>query len=112
SVPDYIIHLPFSIPILGASLSGFALLMALAMVVQMKFTGGMGAMGGGGGSGAGGMGKAFQYIMPIFMFFIFNNFAAWLCLYYLIYNVVNGIQQFIINKEMDEGKIEPAKATA
>jgi YidC/Oxa1 family membrane protein insertase len=112
STPDYILHLPFSIPILGHNIAGFALLMAVVMVLQMQFTGGMGAMGGGGGGGAGGMGNAFKYIMPIFLFFIFNNFAAGLSLYYLIYNAVNTLQQMIVFKEMEEGKIEVTKATA
>jgi YidC/Oxa1 family membrane protein insertase len=112
SVPDYVIHLPFSFPILGANISGFALLMAVALAFQMKFTGGMGGMGGGGAGGAGGMGKVMMYIFPIFLFVLFNHFAAGLCLYYLIYNLVNAIQQLIIQKEMEEGNIEVAKAPA
>jgi YidC/Oxa1 family membrane protein insertase len=109
SVPDTILHLPFHIPFLGADISGFALLMALAMGVQMKFTGGMGGAGG----GAGGMGKMMQYIFPIFMFVFFNHLAAALCLYYFIYNLVNAIQQWVIMQEMEHGDDEKiVKATA
>jgi len=108
SVPDYILHLPFSIPLLGHQIAGFALLMAAAMVVQTQFTGGMG----GGGGGAGGMGQTFQYIMPLMLFFIFNNFAAGLSLYYLIYNIVNILQQMIVFRGIDQGENAVEKATA
>ncbi len=107
SVHDTLVHLPFHLPFIGAHISGFALLMAIAMGVQFKFTGGMG-----GGGGAGGMGKVMQYIFPVFMFVIFNNFAAALCLYYFFYNLVNLLQQVVIMKEMESKDEEIAKAPA
>jgi len=102
SAPDYILSLPFSIPFIGDQLAGFVLLMSVAMIFQSRLTGGM---GGGGGSAPGGMNmKAMQYIFPVMMLFIFNNFAAGLSLYYLIYNVVSILQQLIIYRQMDQEK--------
>ena len=109
SAPDHIIHLPFSIPFLGDALGGFVLLMTLAMLVQSKVTGGMGP-GGGGAAGGGPNMKALQYLFPVMLLFIFNNFAAGLSLYYLIYNVVSILQQLAIYRQIDNEKEAPAKA--
>ncbi|MGD8426255.1 MAG: membrane protein insertase YidC [Balneolaceae bacterium] len=109
SAPDHIIHLPFSIPFLGDALGGFVLLMTLAMLVQSKVTGGMGPGGGGGSAGGPNM-KALQYFFPVMLLFIFNNFAAGLSLYYLIYNVVSILQQLAIYRQIDSQKEAPAKA--
>lgn len=104
SAPDYILNLPFEIPFLGDQLAGFVLLMTAAMMAQSKLTGGMGP-GGGGGSAPGGMNmKALQYVFPFMLLFIFNNFAAGLSLYYLVYNVVSIGQQLIIYRQMDKEK--------
>ncbi len=108
SAPDYIINLPFEIPFLGDQLAGFVLLMSVAMVFQSRLTGGM--SGAGGGEAAGPM-KMLQYIFPVMMLFIFNNFAAGLSLYYLVYNVMSIIQQLFINKQMEESH-EVEKAVA
>ncbi|MEX2603929.1 MAG: membrane protein insertase YidC [Gracilimonas sp.] len=110
SAPDYIISLPFSIPFLGESIAGFVLLMTAAMMVQSKLTGGM--SGGGGTSPMAGQMKMLQYIFPVMLLFIFNNFAAGLSLYYLVFNVLSIIQQFFIKRSLHgdkEGK-EVAKA--
>lgn len=109
SAPDYILSLPFSIPFIGDQLAGFVLLMSAAMVFQSRLTGGM-STGGGGGAGGINM-KAMQYIFPVMMLFIFNNFAAGLSLYYLIYNVVSIGQQLLIYRQMDQEK-EAAEAAA
>ncbi|MDX1672920.1 MAG: membrane protein insertase YidC, partial [Balneolaceae bacterium] len=86
SAPDYILSLPFSIPFLGEQIAGFVLLMTGAMIVQTQVTGGMGGgMGGGGGGMGAGQMKMLKYIFPLMLLFIFNNFAAGLSLYYLIY---------------------------
>lgn len=104
SAPDYIIHLPFDVPFLGHQIAGFVLLMTAAMIAQSKLTGGMGP-GGAGGGAAGGMNtKALQYVFPFMLLFIFNNFAAGLSLYYLIYNVVSIGQQLIIYRQIDKEK--------
>lgn len=110
SAPDYILNLPFEIPFLGDQIAGFVLLMTAAMMVQSKLTGGM--SGGGGSSPMAGQMKVLQYIFPIMLLFIFNNFAAGLSLYYLVFNVLSIIQQFFIKRSLHgdkEGK-EVAKA--
>jgi len=102
SAPDYILDLPFAIPFLGDQLAGFVLLMTASMVVQMKVSGGMSA----GAAPTGGPNmKVFMYIMPVMLLFIFNNFAAGLSLYYLVYNVLSIVQQQMINKQLDKGKL-------
>lgn len=108
SAPDYILGLPFEIPFIGDQLAGFVLLMSVAMIFQSRISGGMSS---GGGGAAGGMNmKALQYIFPVMMLFIFNNFAAGLSLYYLIYNVVSILQQLVIYRQMDKEK-EMAEAS-
>jgi YidC/Oxa1 family membrane protein insertase len=107
SAPDYIFSLPFSIPFLGESIAGFVLLMTAAMMVQSKLTGGM--SGGGGSSPMAGQMKMLQYIFPVMLLFIFNNFAAGLSLYYLVFNVLSIIQQFFIKRSL-HGDKEEAKA--
>lgn len=100
SAPDYIINLPFEIPFLGEHIAGFVLLMTAAMMVQSKLTGGM--SGGGGSSPMAGQMKVLQYIFPVMLLFIFNNFAAGLSLYYLIFNVLSIIQQFFIKRSLNK----------
>ncbi len=100
SAPDYILSLPFNIPVLGDQIAGFVLLMSAAMFFQSKLSGGM--SGGGAPSGGPNM-KGMMYIMPFIMLLVFNNFAAGLSLYYLVYNVLSIAQQAIINKQVGSG---------
>ncbi|MGF1671380.1 MAG: membrane protein insertase YidC, partial [Balneolaceae bacterium] len=110
SAPDYILSLPFSLPFLGDQLAGFVLLMTASMVAQMKFSGGSAMGGGPSPAGAPNM-KVFMYIMPVMLLFIFNNFAAGLSLYYLVYNVLSIGQQLLINKSMgDKSKEDDNKS--
>lgn len=110
SAPDYILNLPFDIPFLGDQVAGFVLLMTAAMMVQSKLTGGM--SGGGGSSPMAGQMKVLQYIFPFMLLFIFNNFAAGLSLYYLVFNVLSIVQQFFIKRSLhaDKDGKEVAKA--
>ena len=103
SAPDYILSLPFEVPFLGDQIAGFVLLMTGAMFLQSKLTGGMGP-GGGGGGGAGPDMSALKYVFPFMLLFIFNNFAAGLSLYYLIYNLVSIGQQLLIYRQIDNEK--------
>ncbi len=109
SAPDYILSLPFSIPFLGDQIAGFVLLMTGAMFVQSNLTGGMGTPGGSGP--AAGQMAALKYIFPFMLLFIFNNFAAGLSLYYLVYNVVSILQQLMINRQLDQEKEMAAAAS-
>lgn len=65
--------------------------------------------GGGASSPMAGQMKMLQYIFPFMLLFIFNNFAAGLSLYYLIFNVLSIIQQFFIKRSLHADK-EEAKA--
>jgi YidC/Oxa1 family membrane protein insertase len=94
SAPDYILSLPFNIPLLGDQIAGFVLLMSAAMFFQSKVSGGMSS--GAAPSGGPNM-KGFMYIIPFVMLFVFNNFASGLSLYYLVYNVLSIAQQAYIN---------------
>ncbi|MFU8811605.1 MAG: membrane protein insertase YidC [Balneolaceae bacterium] len=105
SAPDYILSLPFSIPLLGDQLAGFVILMAGAMFIQTKITGSMSGMGAPSAPGTPNM-KVFTYIIPFILLFVFNNFASGLSLYYLVYNVLSGAQQLIINKTMKKPEID------
>lgn len=96
SAPDYILDLPFAIPLLGDQLAGFVLLMSAAMFLQSKLSGGMST----GAAPAGGPNmKVFMYIIPFVLLFVFNNFASGLSLYYLVYNVLSIAQQSLVNKQ-------------
>lgn len=97
SVPDVILQLPFEIPVYGDYVAGFTVLMGLAMVVQMRVQS---------TPGSGAQAKMLQYIMPGFIFFIFNQFAAALSLYYLVYNIVSAAQQKWINHQLEKEKEE------
>ena len=101
SAPDYILSLPFNIPFLGDHVAGFVLLMTAAMFVQSKISGGMSPGGSGGDQSDSANMKGLQYIFPFMLLFMFNNFAAGLSLYYLIYNLMNIGQQLIIYQQME-----------
>lgn len=93
SAPDVLLHLPFSLPIYGNHVSGFPLLMSAAMILQMRLQGTQ--------QQAGQM-KVMMMIMPVFILVIFNQFAAGLSLYYLMYNVLSAVQQKYVNKHLEE----------
>ena len=69
------------------------------MFVQTKLTGSVGGMGGGSSPAGGPNMKAFTYVLPFILLFVFNNFAAGLSLYYLVYNVLSAAQQVLIKKQ-------------
>jgi YidC/Oxa1 family membrane protein insertase len=96
SAPDVILSLPFHIPFLGDHISGFVLLMAASMVVQMQTSG---------QTQSNPQMKFLPYMMPIMLFFFFNSVASGLSLYYLVYNVVSIAQQLMINKSVDHTKL-------
>ncbi len=97
SAPDAIIHLPFSLPILGDFIAGFVLLMSASMVIQMRLSGS--------GAASNPQMKIFQYVLPVVLFLFFNQFASGLSLYYLIYNALSIGQQMLINKQIDHVKM-------
>lgn len=102
SAPDFILSLPFSIPMYGDAVAGFTLLMGISMVFQMKLS-----MTNQNNAQA----KIFTYVFPVMIFVIFNKLAAGLNLYYLCYNVLTAVQQKFINKQVHENpeEMQPAK---
>lgn len=96
SAPDVILSLPFSIPFLGDHISGFVLLMAASMILQMQTSG---------QTQSNPQMKFLPYIMPVMLFIFFNNVASGLSLYYFVYNVVSIAQQLLINKSLDHTKL-------
>lgn len=110
---DSILDLPFSIPMYGAHVSGFTVLMAASTFFYMRLTmatqpqqpqqPGMPNM------------KVIQQIFPFMMLFFFNRYAAGLSLYYLTANVISigqmyAIKAFFIDEEKIRAKIEAKKA--
>lgn len=102
---DSILDLPFTIPMYGAHISGFTVLMALSMFVYMKMTtagqppqpqqAGMPNM------------KVIQNIMPLTMLFFFNGFSSGLSLYYFAANIVSISQMLVIKHYfIDENKLK------
>lgn len=117
---DSIFDLPFEIPMYGAHISGFTVLMAISIFFYMRMTtagqppqpkvAGMPDM------------KMIQNFIPFTMLFFFNKFAAGLSLYYLAANLVSIgqmliIKRYFINEEkilaqIDENVKNPKKKSA
>ncbi len=95
SAPDFILHLPFEIPMFGSAVAGFTFLMGISMVVQMKMQA---------TPGTGAQQKIFTYLFPVMIFVIFNRLAAGLNLYYLCYNVLTAGQQKMINRQLEHSR--------
>ena len=96
SAPDYIIHLPFSLPFLGNEIAGLVILMSASMMLQSKVSA-ANSSGTSNNPMAQQM-KIMQYFLPIMLLFVFNNFASGLSLYYLVFNLLSIAQQLYINK--------------
>ena len=117
---DSIVDLPFEIPMYGAHISGFTVLMAISIFFYMRMTtagqppqpkqAGMPDM------------KMIQNFIPFTMLFFFNKFAAGLSLYYLAANLVSIGQMLIIKRyfinedkilaKIDENVKNPKKKSA
>ncbi len=88
SIPDTILRLPFTIPIVGMNqVSGLALLMAITMFIQQKM------------SVKDPRQQFMIYFMPVMFWVLFNNFPAGLNLYYFVFNLLSIGQQYFLNKK-------------
>ena len=88
SIPDAIVHLPFTIPFFGITeVSGLALAMGVTMFVQQKMT------------VTDPRQKAMVWMMPILMTLMFNSLPSGLNLYYFVFNLLSIGQQMWINKQ-------------
>jgi YidC/Oxa1 family membrane protein insertase len=75
SRPDYVLELPFAIPLYGAAVAILPLIMGVTQFVMSLRT------------VTDPNQKMMAYIMPIFMTLIFNQFPSGLTLYYTLYNI-------------------------
>ncbi|MDD4819814.1 MAG: membrane protein insertase YidC [Flavobacteriales bacterium] len=95
SAYDSILNLPFNIPLYGANISLFALLMAVTLFFSTKMSGsgmdqptqpGMPNM------------KFMMYLMPVMMIFWFNTAASGLSYYYALSSLITILQVWVIKK--------------
>lgn len=86
SVPDVLISLPFSVPLLGNFISGLTLAMGITMFIQQKQTVTDPTQ------------KALIWMMPIMMTVMFNHFPSGLNLYYFVFNLLSITQQWYFNQ--------------
>jgi YidC/Oxa1 family membrane protein insertase len=102
SIPDTVLHLPFTIPLFGISqISGIVIAMGVTMFVQQKMT------------PADPRNKAMVWLMPLMFTLMFNGLPAGLNLYYFVFNILSIGQQYLFNKKhRDEPlrKVDPKKA--
>jgi YidC/Oxa1 family membrane protein insertase len=87
SVPDVLISLPFTLPLVGNFLSGLTLAMGITMFVQQKMT------------TTDPRQAQMVWMMPIMFTIMFNNLPAGLNLYYLVFNLLSIGQQYYVNKK-------------
>lgn len=97
---DSILNLPFSIPMYGAHVSLFTILMAISTFMysymNQQLTGTNSQMP---------QMKMIIYIMPFFLLFMFNSYPAGLSYYYLVANLITFGQQYAIRAFIDDKAI-------
>ncbi len=98
STYDSILTLPFSIPIYGAHVSLFTILMTISSLLTMKMSGSTA------GQDQPGM-KMMMYMMPVMFMLILNNFSAGLTYYYFLANMITWIQNVISKRFIDQEKV-------
>ncbi|HAX94511.1 MAG TPA: membrane protein insertase YidC [Bacteroidales bacterium] len=98
STYDSILTLPFKIPIYGAHVSLFTLLMTASTLLTMKMTSSSP------GQNQPGM-KMMMYMMPVMFMFMLNNFSAGLTYYYFLANILTYLQNIISKRFIDEKKV-------
>ena len=99
---DAIINLPFTIPMYGAHVSLFTLLMAGALFVTSKMNA---DQMGDTNAQLPGMKFMMIYLMPIMMVVWFNNYAAGLSYYYFLANMFTLGQTLLIRRFVDDEAI-------
>jgi len=88
SIPDYVVKLPFTIPMVGIhAFSGLALLMTATTIIQQKQT------------VTDPRQKAMVWMMPLMMLLIFNSLPSGLNLYYFVFNLLSIAQQAWFNRQ-------------
>ncbi len=96
AAPDVIAELPFRLPIFGVSaISGLAITLGVVMFIQQSMTAKDPSQ------------KALVYIMPVMLTVLFMSFPSGVNLYYLMFNLLTIIQQWMINKSKDGAELVP-----
>src|SRR5690606_19010912 len=108
---DSILNLPFEIPLYGAHVSLFTLLMAASTFFYTMMN--QSNMPTTSQPGMPNM-KIIMYMFPVMMLFFFNSFASGLSYYYLLANVLSigqmvVIKEYFINEEKIRAKIDVNK---
>ena len=99
SIPDAVLHLPFTIPMVGiTAFSGLALLMTATTIIQQKQT------------VTDPRQKAMVYMMPVMMLLIFNNLPSGLNLYYFVFNLLSIGQQYLFNRQHRDEPLRKVEA--
>lgn len=93
----------FSIPFYGDHVSLFALLMAVSLFISSKINYAQSA--GMSNQQMPGMKFMMLYLMPIMLLVWFNNYAAGLCYYYLLSNIITIGQTFAFRYMVDDKKL-------
>ncbi len=84
SQPDFMFHLPFTIPMYGSGVGLLPIVMGVSQFFMSKAT------------LTDPNQKAMLYIMPVMMVLLFNNFPSGLSLYYTLFNVWAIVEQKLI----------------
>ena len=98
STYDSILALPFNIPIYGAHVSLFTILMTISSILTTKMSGTTAT------SDQPGM-KMMMYMMPVMFMLIMNNFSAGLTYYYFLANMLTWVQNIISKRFIDSEKV-------
>lgn len=88
SLPDVLVPLPFHIPIYGAHISLFALLVAGSQIWQMKLQPQTNKE----------QAAIMMWVFPIMMLLIFNNLSSGLNMYYFLFNLLTIAQTWFFNR--------------
>ncbi len=101
SSPDFVVQLPFIIPLYGDGIAILPIVMAVTMIFQQKLTS---------GAQVNQQQKIMMYMMPVLFLLIFNNFPSGLNLYYTLFNILTIVQQkYFINPSI---KLEPVESSS
>ncbi len=99
---DSILKLPFEIPMYGAHISLFTLLMALSLYFTSKISTSQMADT---NQQMPGMKFMTLYMMPVMMLLWFNNYAAGLSYYYMLSNLITLGQTYLIRQSVNDHAI-------
>jgi YidC/Oxa1 family membrane protein insertase len=87
SLPDYVLHLGFTIPMYGDAVAILPLIMGITTFFQSK------------SSMTDPSQKMMLYFMPVFLTLLFNSFPSGLTLYYALFNVLSMLHQMWMQKK-------------